>query len=58
MNNPNFSQKDLDVIRQIAIQLYTDTNPEGLTQSDYRLQVIAEATYVFLKRIDKLKDDQ
>jgi hypothetical protein len=57
MQNPNFSEKELDTIRQIAIQLYNDTDPDGKTTMDYRLQVIAEATYVYLKRMDKLKDE-
>jgi hypothetical protein len=58
MNNPNFSQKDLDTIRQIAIQLYQDVSPDGRGQADFRFQVIAEATYVFLKHLNKLKEDE
>lgn len=56
MKNPNFTDKELDVIRQIAIQLYTDTDPDGKGPGDYKFQVIAEATYVYLKRMDKLKE--
>lgn len=58
MNNPNFSEKELDVIRQIAIQLYNDTDPDGKATMNYRFQVIAEATYVYLKRMDMLKDEK
>jgi hypothetical protein len=56
VNNPNFSEKELDVIRQIAIQLYNDTDHDGKATMNYRFQVIAEATYVYLKRMDMLKD--
>ena len=57
MNNPNFSEKELDIIRQIAIQLYNDTDPDGKDTMNYRFQIIAEATYVYLKRMDMLKDE-
>lgn len=57
MNKPNFTDKELDTIRQIAIQLYNDTNPDGKETMHYRFQVIAEATYVYLKRTDRLKDE-
>lgn len=56
MKHPNFSEKELDTIRQIAIQLYTDTDPDGNEPDRYRFQLIAEATYVYLKRMDKLKE--
>jgi len=57
MNNPNFSDKDLKIIREIAIRLYNDTNPNGLKPMDYNFQITAEATYVYLKRMGMLKDE-
>ena len=57
MNNPNFSEKELDIIRQIAIQLYNDTDPDGKDTMNYRFQIIAEATYVYLRRMNLLRED-
>lgn len=57
MNNPFFSDKDLDIIRQIAIKLFLDTNPDGKIPDAYKLQMVAEATVSFLKRTDRLKDE-
>ena len=57
MKNPNFTVKELDTIRQIAIQLYTDTDPDGKATMNYRFQIIAEATYVYLRRMNLLRED-
>lgn len=46
----NFTIKELDQIRDIAIKLYTSENPGATKQDALRLRVIAEATYQFLKR--------
>jgi hypothetical protein len=57
MKNANFTEKDLAVIKEIAIRLYLDSDPDGKSPEKYNFQVTAEATMIFLKRTDRLKDE-
>lgn len=57
MKQKAFSDKDLRVIREIAISIYLDADPDGKVPSEFQLQVIAEATLKFLKHLSKIKDE-
>jgi hypothetical protein len=57
MKHSYFSDKDLKVIRDIAVQLYLDTEPGGKIPLEYNFQCAVEATRIYLARMDKMKDE-
>ena len=52
-----FSPKELDQIREIAIKMYAVENPGSTLRDEFRFRVIAEATYRFLKEKDLIKNE-
>lgn len=58
MSNGEFTKKELDEIRDMAIRMYVTDNTYGLTQDTLRIRVIAEATYRLLKQKGKIKDEK
>jgi hypothetical protein len=47
------TQKELDEIRNIAIKLYQESDPEGRMPADFRFLIIVEATIELLARLKK-----
>jgi hypothetical protein len=58
VSNGEFTKKELDEIRDMAIRMYVTDNNYGLTQDTLRIRVIAEATYRLLKQKGKIKDEK
>jgi hypothetical protein len=52
-----FTQKELDQIREIAIKGYVTEPRNDATQETLRLKMIVEATYKFLKQKGLIKDE-
>lgn len=57
MGKKTFTRKELDEIRDIAIRLYVNDGTFGTTQDTLRFQVIAEATFTYLKGKGLIKDE-
>ena len=57
MPKAEFTPKELDQIRDIAIRLYATENPDGTFQDAFKFRMIAEATYSFLKGKGLIKDE-
>jgi hypothetical protein len=53
----HFTSDELETIRQISIALYVDADPGNREFSQFRFETIVEATYLFLKRTERLKNE-
>lgn len=55
MKNPNFTDKELELIREIAIRLFLDNAANGKTPEKFQLQIISEAVLAYLKSKGRIK---